>query len=213
MSAVLTDRHPRGPRSVAFRLLTVLILGACLAVPGQAQTDAEPSAVDAAPTGDRRPSYRVGIEDVLEVRVWGEEDLTITTTVRPDGKITIPLAGDIEVVGKTPEDIAARITEKLVNFLRSPNVTVIVDEIKSFRVYFLGEVNTQGVIQLYQPTRLLQAVALAGGMTEFAKKEIVLVREVEGEQVKQDINYKRMASGESLADNIYLKPGDLILAK
>lgn len=189
------------------RILGAWVLFALCASASLAQSD------DAAQLASSPADYLVGIEDVLRVVVWGEKDLTMTVKVRPDGKITLPLVNDIAVVGMTPVQIRDRIAEGLGEFIRGANVTVIVEEVNSFRIYLLGEVATQGAIQLYQPTRLLQAVAMAGGVAEFSKREIVVLREEYGQLKRIEINYRRLLAGESTADNIYLKPGDTLLFK
>jgi polysaccharide export outer membrane protein len=155
--------------------------------------------------------YTVGIEDQLMVFVWGEPDLTVHVRVRPDGKITVPLVNDVAVVGLSTDQIRQRIRDGLATFIRDPNVTVMVEEINSFRVYFVGEVERQGALQFYRPTRLLQGIASAGGLTEYAKKEIILLREDQGIEKKIRIDYKRLISSENAEDNLYLKPGDTLL--
>ncbi len=155
--------------------------------------------------------YVVGIEDRLGVVVWKQLELSQTVTVRPDGKITLPLINDIAVAGKTPAQIRDEISASLSEFVRDPNVTVIVEQINSFRVYFLGEINNQGALQFYRPTRLLQAIASAGGLTEFAKKEIVLLRDENGAEKRIPIDYKRLLAGDPAQENLYVMPGDTLL--
>ena len=157
--------------------------------------------------------YRVGMGDVLKVEVWKEPELNHSLSVRPDGKISLPLVNDILVEGKTPTEIRLAITEVLAAYIREPNVAVIVEEINSFPVYVLGEVNGQGVLKFDRPTRLLQALATAGGLTPFSKKEIVLVRDDSGIERRIPLNYKRLVEGQASQENIFLKPGDLILVK
>ncbi|HKQ61392.1 MAG TPA: polysaccharide biosynthesis/export family protein [Candidatus Polarisedimenticolaceae bacterium] len=158
-------------------------------------------------------SFVIGIEDTLRVFVWGEPALSVSVKVRPDGKITVPLVNDVLVVGLTADEVRQRIASALATYLKSPNVTVIVDEINSFRVYFLGEVSHQGALQFLRPTRLLQAIATAGGLTQFSKKEISLVREENGVEKRLEIDYKRLLAGDPAQENLYLKPGDLLLFK
>lgn len=155
--------------------------------------------------------FIVGVEDQLGVVVWGEPTLSRSVRVRPDGKISIPLVNDIKVAGMTPEAIRKIIAEKLATFIREPNVTVIVEEINSFKVYFLGEVRNQGVIPFYRPTRLLHAIAAAGGLTDFAKREITLIRESRGTERRISVDFKRLLSGDPDQENIYLQPGDMLL--
>jgi polysaccharide biosynthesis/export protein len=169
-----------------------------------------------APAGPARTvpadgDYRIGIEDVLRISVWGEPNLGLSTKVRPDGKITVPLANDVKVDGLTPEEVRQEITAKLSAYLREPLVTVMVEQINSFRIYVLGEVSGQGAITLFRPTRILQAIALAGGVTQFAKREILVVREVNRVEQRIRVDYKRLLSGDPSQENIFLRPGDLIL--
>jgi len=115
----------------------------------------------AGPAEDPSAGYIIGVEDALRVVVWGEPELSVAVRVRPDGQITVPLVNDITVVGLTPMQVRELIMERLGTFIRDPNVTVIVDEINSFRVYFLGEVTLQGAINFSKPPRLLQGIAAA----------------------------------------------------
>jgi len=180
----------------------VLSLFAALAV---AQTPAEP------PVAEPTPDYGIGIEDVLQVSVWGESALTVRARVRPDGKITVPLVNDIKVEGMSPDQVRIAIARRLASFIREPNVTVSVEEINSFRVYVLGEVNRQGPLNFNRPTRLLQAIAAAGGLTQFSKKGVVVLREQDGAEQRLRVDYKRMVSGDPTQQNLYLKPGDIVL--
>jgi len=183
---------------------TLVALSFCALSLGQAPQD--PSEVRGS-EGD----YRIGMGDVLQIVVWKEPELNHSLAVRPDGKISVPLVNDIYVEGKTTEEIRIGITDGLDRFIRDPHVTVIVAQINSFPVYLLGEVNNQGVQSFTRPTRLLQALATAGGLTQFSKKEIVLIRDTSGIERRIPLNYKRLVAGEASQENIFLKPGDLIL--
>jgi polysaccharide export outer membrane protein len=167
----------------------------------------EPRSLAAASSED----YRVGIEDGLRIVTWGEPQLTLDVVVRPDGKITVPLVNDVAVAGRTPEEIRGTLRSKLSDFIREPQVTVIVTDIQSYRVYFLGEVLDQGVQTFGRPVRLLQAIASAGGLTEFAKKNITLVREIDGIEKRIEIDYKKLLEGQPSQENLYLEPGDVLL--
>ena len=183
-----------------------LVFGLVLWLVAAAATAQEPS-------GSEAGSYRIGIEDVLSIVVYKEADLTKVVTVRPDGRITLPLVNDVAVVGLTPEEVRQRLTERLKKFINDPSVTVMVDKINSFRVYFLGEVKNQGPIQLFRPTRLLQGISAAGGLTEFSKREVMVLRDEGGNEKRIDINYKKLLQGENLDENIYLKPGDTVVVR
>jgi len=180
--------------------LSLLLSGAALAQT-QDKTE-EPS---------RHETYRIGIEDTLRIFVWGEPDLSGSFRVLPDGSISLPLAHDIAVEGLTTTEVRKTVREALGEFLNDPNVTVIVEAINSYRVYFLGEVARQGALQFYRPTRLMQAIAAAGGLTEFAKKEITLVRDSGGVEKRFRVDYKRLINGDPGQENIYLESGDTLI--
>ena len=193
----------------------VLMVAAAVTCTGAAPEEDAPGAVpdEEAPGSDQPLSeYRVGIDDVLKVVVWGETALTQEALkVRPDGAITMPLVNDIRVVGLTPMQIRDLLAEKLAQFVRDPNVTVIVVEINSFRIYFLGEVTLQGAQTFSRPPRLLQAIAAAGGLTQFAKKEVVLLRQEGGTETRHAINYKLLVAGDPRQENVWLRPGDTLI--
>lgn len=173
-----------------------------------------PAATLATTTAGEREAageYVIGVEDVLRIVVWGEPELTISVQVRPDGRITVPLVNDISVAGLRPSRVREIIAERLTAFIRDPHVTVIVEAINSFRVYFLGEVNLQGTLQFYRPTRLLQAISAAGGLTDFAKKELILLRQDGGLEKRFVIDYKRLIAGDPRQENLLLMPGDTVL--
>lgn len=157
--------------------------------------------------------FEIGVEDVLQIIVWEEEELSHQVTVLPDGRITLPLINEVPVAGLTTEQVRQEITARLAQFVNEPHVTVMILEVNHFRVYFLGEVNTQGPIQFHRPTRLLQAIATAGGLTEFAKKSVTVVREEDGRELRIEVDFKRLWAGEPGQENLYLKPGDTLLVK
>jgi polysaccharide biosynthesis/export protein len=177
--------------------------------PSAAPAVATDSASDLAPGAE----YRIGIEDVLRVSVWGEPSLDTRVRVRPDGKISLPLTNEISVEGLTPEEIRREVSTRLAKLIRDPTVSVIVEEINSFRVYVLGEVAHQGAMTFSRPIRLLQAIASAGGLTPYSKKEIVLLRDVNGTEQRLHIDYERLLAGHPTASNLYLRPGDTILVE
>ena len=155
--------------------------------------------------------YLIGVEDVLSVSVWKEPELSKNVNVRPDGKITVPLIGDLQAAGKTPTQLAASIGEGLARFVGEPIVTITVEQINSFKVYMIGEIGKQGELALKRRMRLLQAIAMAGGLSPYASKNIVLVRDEGGREVRTEIDYRKLLSGERPDLNIYLKPGDTII--
>jgi polysaccharide export outer membrane protein len=158
------------------------------------------------------PSYMIGAEDVLDVNVWKEPDLTRVVPVRPDGKITLPLINDVQAAGSTPQQLAASVTEKLRKFMTDPQVTVIVTQINSQRVFVIGEVLRAGAFPLVPGTTILQALANAGGFTTFANvKKIHVMRMVNGKQTEFPFNYRDVVKGENSDQNIKLQPGDTIV--
>lgn len=182
------------------------ILLFCLAVSSWLPAHAEGDTAIVVPTD----AYVIGVEDELRIVVWGEKDLSIAVKVRPDGKITVPLVNDVRVVGLTTDEVREKITAALSAFIREPNVTVIVDSILSYRVYFLGEVKRQGALNFYQPTRLLQGLAAASGVGDFADK-VVILREGPGGETRSEIEYKKLLAGTH--ENIVLRPGDTVIVK
>lgn len=172
-----------------------------------------PAVAQDAPAAPHAKDYQIGIEDELRVFIWGENDLSVRVKVRPDGKITVPLANDVYVVGLTSDEVREKISQALTTYIKQPVVTVIIEAIHSYQIFFLGEVTKQGVINFHRPTRLLQAIAAAGGLTEFSSKDIVLLREEAGVESRTDISYKRLVAGDPSVANIYLQAGDTLLFK
>jgi polysaccharide export outer membrane protein len=157
------------------------------------------------------PNYVIGAQDVLDINVWKEDQLTKSVPVRPDGKISLPLINDIQASGLTPIQLATQITESLKKFVTDPQVTVIVREINSQRVYLIGEVSRPGAYPLLPGMTVLQALSSAGGFTQFANlKKIYVMRSENGKQEKFPFNYKE-ALGSKADQNILLKAGDTIV--
>jgi len=147
---------------------------------------------------------------VLDISVWKEEQLTKTVPVRPDGKISMPLLNDVQAAGLTPTQLAGQITESLKKFVTDPQVTIIVREINSQRIYMLGEVVRAGAYPLLPNMTVLQALSSGGGFTQFANvKKIYVLRVENGKQQKFPFNYKHAL--ESPDENIMLKAGDTIV--
>ena len=122
------------------------------------------------------PNYVIGAQDVLDINVWKEPDVSRVVPVRPDGKISLPLLNDVQAAGLTPAQLAAQITESLKKYVTNPQVTVIVTTINSQRVYILGEVTRPGAFPLIPGMSVLQALSSAGGFTQFAKVKSIFVR-------------------------------------
>ena len=158
------------------------------------------------------PNYVIGPQDMLDISVWKEPDLTRTVPVRPDGKISLPLLDDVQAGGLTPAQLKAEITQRLKKYFTDPRVTVTVTTIASQRIYVLGEVTRAGAYPLLPEMTLLQALSSAGGFTQFANtKNIYLLRVENGKQVKHAFNYKDVVNGKNTAQNTVLKAGDTIV--
>lgn len=158
------------------------------------------------------PNYVIGAQDVVDVSVWKEPDFTRTVPVRPDGKISLPLLNDVQASGLTPLQLAAEVTRSLNKFVTNPQVTVIVTQINSKRVYLLGEVARPGAYTMLPDMTILQALSNAGGFSQYANsKKIYVLREENGKEQKFFFNYKEVISGKRAEQNIRLQPGDTIV--
>ena len=155
------------------------------------------------------PDYKIGPQDVITINVWKEPDVSRVVPVRPDGKISIPLLNDVLAAGLTPMQLANVITEGLKKYMNGPQVTVIVTEINSRRVYVLGQVARPGAYPLLPNMTVLQLLSSSGGFTEFANSKKIYILRTDGDkQVKIPFNYKDVVSGRKPGDNIVLQPGD-----
>jgi polysaccharide export outer membrane protein len=156
--------------------------------------------------------YRIGPEDVVEVSVWRDADLSRVMPVRPDGRISLPLLGELQAAGKTGPELAQEIQRRLAALVEQPRVSVIVREVNARRFYVLGEVLKPGAFPLRGEVTLLQALAQAGGLGQFADADgIVLVRSVDGQEQRYQIKYSQLVEGSgSGAGTIYLSGGDTI---
>ncbi|MFN3682030.1 MAG: polysaccharide biosynthesis/export family protein [Nitrospira sp.] len=160
------------------------------------------------------PDYIIGPEDVLDVSVWKNTDLSRTVLVRPDGKISLPLIGDVVAVGMTATHLADVISERLKEYKENPQVSIVVKEINSYAIYVLGEVAHPGKYPLKSKTTLLQAITLAGGFTPTAvRNKIVVFRFGENGQkdVKIKVNYDDIILRDGSSQNLVLAPGDTIV--
>jgi len=158
------------------------------------------------------PSYSIAPEDVLTIDVWKEPEISRTVPVRRDGKISLPLLDDVQAAGLTPTQLSSEIVEKLQASVLHPQVTVIVAQMSSQRIYILGQVNRGGAYPLVPEMKAMQALSIAGGFTPFANvKKIYVMRTENGEDKIFRINYKEVVSGHNSEQNIHLKAGDTIV--
>jgi polysaccharide biosynthesis/export protein len=170
-------------------------------------TATQPAAATAVP-----PDYVIGPEDMLQISVWKNESLSRQLPVRPDGKISIPLLHDIQAAGLTPMQLRDKIMAGLQEYMPSPEVSVTVLEVRSYRVSVLGEVQKPGVLQLKAPTTVLEALALAGGFRDFASpsKIVIFRKNGRGQTERLRFNYNR-AVGTAGEDNVTLRSGDVVV--
>lgn len=166
-----------------------------------------------APGGVATPTdYVIGADDVLTVVFWRDKDMSTDVVVRPDGKITLPLLNDIDAAGSTPEQLRDRIAKASAEFIEDPSVTITVKQINSRKVFITGEVTRPGPYPLTTPTTVLQLIAMAGGLNQFAQRdEIVVMRTENGQALSLPFDYAAVAKRKKLQQNVLLKPGDVVL--
>jgi polysaccharide biosynthesis/export protein len=196
---------PSAPRTAAPAPGTATPPSATAASP-RAETPVVPAGV-ATPV-----DYVIGPDDVLTIVFWREQDLSSEVAVRPDGKISLPLLNEIQASGLTPEQLRAALTQAANRYVEDPAVTVVVKAINSRKVFITGQVAKPGPYPLSGPTTVLQLIATAGGVQEYAKAErIVVMRTENGRTVSHKFNYKQVSQGKNLQQNLELKPGDTIV--
>ena len=209
------------PRSVFLSAVTVVLLlvvlsSFCALAAQERKADAPPAAVRATDEDLRKAvgapidptTYVIGPEDVLSIRVWREPELSGPVAVRPDGKISLPLVGDLQAGGVTPEKLAAQIKEVLTKYLTNPEVMASVVTVNSKKYFVSGEVLRPGSYPLVVPTTVLEALSIAGGFRDFANTKRVLI--LRGpKQFK--FNWRDVSRGQNMAQNILLESGDHII--
>jgi polysaccharide export outer membrane protein len=190
-------------KRVLFALLWVMLAGQCLA---------EQPKVGSKPPGVNLPAYHLQPGDVLTISVWKEQELQSDALVRPDGGFSFPLAGDVEAVGKTVEEIRVLLVDRLKRYIPAPVVTVALKQLGGNRIYVVGRVNRAGDFPLSSPLDVMQAIALAGGTTPFAAiNDIVILRRQNGEQQALHFHYADVARGKELSQNVLLQTGDTVV--
>lgn len=168
----------------------------------------------AVPAAALPSDYVIGVEDVLSVVFWREKDMSADVIVRPDGKISLPMLNDITAAGLTPEALADVVAKAGAKLVREPGATVIVKEIRSRKIYIIGEVSRPGTFQLGSEMTVLQALGEAGGFIEGADKgDVVIVRNEGGKERRFKFNYNDVVKGKNPAQNIRLLPGDMIIVR
>lgn len=181
--------------------------------PKQDKAKAAPEMAASQAVKDNSDSYVIGPEDVLSIVVWKEPDFTKVVPVRPDGMISVALAGDIKAAGLTVKELQDNLTKQLKTYIDNPEVSVSVQEFHSQKFNILGEVNKPGAYPLAGPTTILDAIAQAGGFKDFAKtKKIYVLRTMaDGKQVKLPFNYNEVIKGNQMNTNVPLEPRDTVV--
>jgi polysaccharide export outer membrane protein len=188
--------------------VSLSVLGAAVAL---ACSHGAPPPPEAGPMD--RADYVIGSADVLRIQVWKNPELSVDVPVRPDGKISVPLANDVQAAGLTANEVKDVITQALAEYIAAPDVTVMVREIHSKSVHVVGEVGRPMVIQLVVDMRALEVIAMAGGFTPYAdKSDIRILRpNPDGSVVEYRFNYKAFLKGKHPESNLRMQPGDTIV--
>lgn len=208
------------PWKNAFASVTPLVLGSILLAVPQVRAQSNPATVAVAPAADGAgivlenlpTGYVVGPEDVLGVLFWREPDMSGDVTVRPDGFITLPLIGEVKAAGLKPESLREIIHKAASKYLNQPNVTIVVRQLNSQKVFITGEVAMPGPYPLASTRTVLQLISMAGGLNEYAKGEGITIVRMEAERTRSfKFNYKDVSKGKKLEQNIVLQPGDTVV--
>lgn len=204
-------------RCLTALLAVVLVIGRGLATP-LAQSTASPVAPVPASsaTGSTSASvpsgYVIGAGDILSIVFWRDKDMSAEVMVRPDGKISLPLLNDIDAAGSTPEELRERLTQAAGKYIDDPNATVVVKDIRSRNVFITGFVAKPSTYPLVSPMNVLQLIALAGGLLDYANsKQIVVVRNENGKTTYHKFNYNDVVRQKHIEQNIALRPGDTVV--
>jgi polysaccharide export outer membrane protein len=189
--------------------LSLVVICACTP-PISHLTEAQAAAASIATPSPNK--YLLGPEDVLEISVWKEPDLTKQLTVRPDGKITYPLIGEVQAAGLTVKQLQQQILKRLEKYVTDAQVTVILLKAQNYRIYVTGKVNKPGEFVIGKPVNVMQAISMAGGLTPFASPgSIIILRTVGSKEEVFPFDYKEVARGQFLEQNRTLVPGDVVV--
>lgn len=203
-------RQSRVSRSSCWPALAALVAvlagsTGCAGIPASAPEE-EPA------RSARAGEYRIGAADVLQISVWKNETLSRTVPVRPDGMISLPLLNEIRAEGLTPRELREDLMAKMEEYVSSPEISVVVEEVHSFAVSVLGEVKDPGRYELASRTTVLDMLATAGGLTEFAAPSGIVILRADGETVRRiPFDYDAILSAGGTQENFFVQPGDIIL--
>ena len=194
-------------------MLCAVLTAAGMSNQARAAAESGASIPTAAPPNNPSSGYRIGPGDILQINVLRDPDASVASViVRSDGVISLPLIKEVAAGGMTPTELERFITSKLSRLIRDPEVTVVMKEIHSEKIYLLGAVKKEGAIPFIAPLTVLQAVAEAGGLTDYAKRsKIYILRQEASKQVRISFDYSRVIKGEHMELNIMLRPGDTVV--
>ena len=197
-------RRPGNRRRLAWLALAALLAVSCANLRPQPPHDAAPP---------ERGPYVIGAGDLLQIRVWKNQELSVEVPVRTDGKVSVPLLHDVQAEGLTPEELRDVISTDLSEFIVAPDVTVIVMQPNSKRVYVIGEVTRSGTYPLAHDLRIVEAITLAGGFGPFANKDSIrVIRKLEdGAEEEYGFDYDAYVAGRAPGTNLLLQPGDTVV--
>jgi polysaccharide export outer membrane protein len=194
-------------------LLAIASVCVCTAAAADAQAPAPPPAARAADAVVIPPDdgdYKIGAEDVLDISVWKNPELSRTVPVRPDGKVSLPLVNDIQAAGLTPSRLRQELTRRLSEYVPSPEVAVIVREVHSAKVSVVGQVRNPGRYEVRSAATVLELIALAQGFTDFASRDRIVVLRQNATPARITFNYRKITDGTE-QDNFLVQPGDIIV--
>jgi polysaccharide export outer membrane protein len=210
MTANLTKVGIWCAEAMAVLLLCAVLVGSVSAQSAPAAAPAAGAETSAAKAHD--DSFVIGNDDVLAINVWKEPDISRSIPVRSDGKISLPLVGEVQASGLTPLKLEKDIAEKLKSYISEPEVTVMVQQVNSQKFNVLGQVARPGTYVIANSPTVLDAIALAGGFRDFAKKKsIYVLRHSASGESRLPFNYKEVSQGKNMAQNVKLQPGDTII--
>jgi polysaccharide export outer membrane protein len=207
-------------KSIADLILALALAAGLMSTGAAAQQPPAATPPSGAPAASRGAApavavpadYVIGPEDVLSVVFWRDKDMTGDVSVRPDGKVSLPLLNDVQAAGLTPAQLRDRLIEASKQYFEDPSVTVVVKQMNSRKVFITGEVNKPGPYPLVGPTTVLQLISIAGGLRDYAdSKKILIVRNENGRPMSYLFNYRDVVSRKNLRQNIELKPGDTVI--
>jgi polysaccharide export outer membrane protein len=179
--------------------------------PAAAGAAPRPAAAAVDPPPEAASAFQIGPEDILDISVWKNPELSRIVPVRPDGKVSLPLVNDIQAAGLTPATLRKQVTERLAEFIPAPEVSVMVREVHSRKVAVVGAVKTPGRFELKSPMTVLEVIALAQGFTDFAARDrIVVLRQNGTTTTRMPFNYRKIADGAE-QENFLVKPGDIVV--